>query len=50
MIESDKACKEYKEKFENDGLLKCSCGRLKMRYTCNCKEEEQEKKLPHLPS
>jgi len=50
MIESDKACEECKEKFENDELPKCSCGRLKTRYTCDCKEEEQEKELPRLPS
>jgi hypothetical protein len=49
MIESDKTCEECKEKFENDKLPKCSCGRLKTRYTCDCKEEEQEKELPRLP-
>ena len=49
MIESDKTCEECKEKFENDKLPKCSCGRLKTWYTCDCKEEEQEKELPRLP-
>jgi hypothetical protein len=49
MIESDKACESCKEKFENDELPKCSCGRLKTRYTCDCKEESNEKELPLLP-
>lgn len=49
LIGSDKTCESCKEKFENDELVKCSCGRLKTRYTCDCKEEEQEKKLPRLP-
>ena len=49
MIESDKACESCKEKFENDELPECSCGRLKTRYTCDCKEEENEKELPLLP-
>ena len=49
MIESDKTCEECKEKFENDKLPKCSCGRLKTRYTCDCKEESQEKEFPRLP-
>ena len=33
MVESDKACENCKEKFENDKLPKCDCGRLKTRYT-----------------
>ncbi len=49
MIESDKVCESCKEKFENDELPKCSCGRLKTRYTCDCKEEGNEKELPKLP-
>lgn len=49
MVESDKACENCKEKFENDKLPKCDCGRLKTRYTCDCKEEENEKELPLLP-
>ena len=49
MVESDKACENCKEKFENDDLPKCDCGRLKTRYTCDCKEEENEKELPLLP-
>ena len=49
MVESDKACENCKEKFENDELPKCDCGRLKTRYTCDCKEEENEKELPLLP-
>jgi ribosomal protein L29 len=49
MVESDKACENCKEKFENDELPKCGCGRLKTRYTCDCKEEENEKELPLLP-
>ena len=49
MVESDKACENCKEKFENDELPKCSCGRLKTRYTCDCKENENEKELPLLP-
>jgi len=49
MIESDKACESCKEKFENDELPKCGCGRLKTRYTCDCKEEGNEKELPLLP-
>ena len=49
MIESDKVCESCKEKFENDELPKCSCGRLKTRYTCDCKEEGDEKELPLLP-
>jgi len=49
MIESDKACEGCKEKFENDELPKCSCGRLKTRYTCDCKEKGNEKELPLLP-
>ena len=49
MVESDKACENCKEKFENDELPKCSCGRLKSRYTCDCKENENKKELPLLP-
>jgi len=49
MVENDKACESCKEKFENDELPKCSCGRLKTRYTCDCKEEGDEKELPLLP-
>jgi len=50
MVESDKACENCKEKFENDKLPKCDCcGRLKTRYTCDYKEEENEKELPLLP-
>jgi hypothetical protein len=49
MIESDKVCEDCKEKFENDELSKCSCGRLKTRYTCDCKEKSNEKELPLLP-
>jgi len=49
MFENNKACKSCKEKFENDELPKCSCGRLKTRYTCDCKEEGDEKELPLLP-
>ena len=49
MVESDKACENCKEKFENDKLPKCDCGRLKTRYTCDCKEGENEKELPLLP-
>jgi len=49
MVENDKACENCKEKFENDELPRCSCGRLKTRYSCDCKEEGQEKKLPLLP-
>ena len=47
MVESDKACENCKEKF--DELPKCSCGSLKSRYTCDCKENENEKELPLLP-
>ena len=49
MIENDKICGSCKEKFENNELPKCSCGRLKTRYTCDCKEEGNEKKLRNLP-
>ena len=49
MVESDKACENCKEKFENDELPKCSCGRLKTRYACDCKENENKKELPLLP-
>jgi hypothetical protein len=43
------ACESCKERFENDELPKCICGRLKTRYACDCKEETQEKELPSLP-
>ena len=49
IVQNDMVCESCKEKFENDELPKCECGRLKTRYTCDCKEESQEKELPVLP-
>ena len=49
MVGNDKACEDCKEKFENDELPKCNCGRLKTRYTCDCREEGSEKEHPLLP-
>jgi len=49
IVQNDKACENCKEKFENDELPKCSCGRLRNRYSCDCKEESQERELPALP-
>ena len=50
IVANNYACENCKEKFENDELPKCSCGRLKTRYTCDCKEEgTREKELPPAP-
>lgn len=49
IVQNDMACEFCKERFENDELPKCNCGKLKTRYTCDCKEETQEKELPVLP-
>jgi len=49
MVENDEACEDCKEKFENDELPKCNCGKLKTRYTCDCREEGSKKELPLLP-